>query len=86
LPTLGRNLVTQGKREPPYDEETSLELYLLGQPLAPPLRKVTLPVSEASAVLDSCRLYGVTGAALFPDYYGAARGAEDQMNTEPRLP
>jgi hypothetical protein len=82
----GRFTLLQGNREPPYEEEPSLDLYLVGQPLAPPLKQVTLPVSEASAALELCRLYGVTGAIVFPDYYGAARGAEDQMNSEPRLP
>ncbi len=73
-------------REPPYEEVQSLNGYLTGQSIPPPLVKVTLPVSEASAAQELCRLYGVTGATLFPDYYGAARAALDRLSTEPRLP
>ena len=73
-------------REPPYEEEQSLDGYMIGQSIPPPLVKVTLPISEASAAQELCRLYAVTGATLFPDYYGAARGAVDRLSTEPRLP
>ena len=74
-------LEQQGTRGAPFEGETSLDLYLAGQPLAPPLLKVTLPLTEASAALKLCSLYGVTGATLFPDYSGAARAAEDIMST-----
>ena len=50
-----------------------------------PLLKVTLPVSEAKQALALCELYGITGATLFPDFYGAVRGARDMMRTAWRL-
>jgi hypothetical protein len=71
-----------GLRGAPFEGETSLDLYFGRQSPSPPLLKVTLPVTEASAALELCSLYGVTGATLFPDYGGAARAAEDIMNTE----
>jgi hypothetical protein len=37
------------------------------------LGKVTLPVSEATKVIDLCERYGITAATLFPDFYGAAK-------------
>jgi hypothetical protein len=78
-------LEQQGIRGAPFEGETSLDLYLAGQPLPPPLLKVTLPVTEASAALKLCFLYGVTGATLFPDYSGAARATEDIMSTGMRV-
>jgi hypothetical protein len=78
-------LEQQGTRGGSFQGEISLDLYLAGQKLPPPLLKVTLPVTEASAALRLCSLYGVTGATMFPDYYGAVRAAEDVMNTEMRL-
>jgi hypothetical protein len=74
-------LEQQGVRGAPFEGETSLDLYLAAQPLPPPLLKVTLPVTEASAALKLCSLYGVTGATLFPDYSGAVRATEDIMST-----
>lgn len=78
-------LEQQGIRGAPFEGETSLDLYLAGQPLPPPLLKVTLPVTEASAALKLCSLYGVTGATLFPDYSGAARATEDIMRDAIRV-
>jgi hypothetical protein len=49
--------------------------------LHPPLLKVTLPLTETTAALKLCTLYGVTGATLSPDYGGAARATEDIMST-----
>ena len=37
------------------------------------LGKVTLPVSEATKVIDLCERNGITAATLFPDFYGAAK-------------
>jgi hypothetical protein len=73
----------EGGRGEPFAGETALDGYLLGldYPIPRPLMKVTLPVSEAKAALALCTLYGVTGATLFPDFYGAARGARDMMRT-----
>lgn len=78
-------LEQQGTRGAPFQGEISLDLYLAGQPLPPPLLKVTLPVTEASAALVLCSLYGVTGATLFPDYDGAVRATQDLMSTAMRL-
>jgi hypothetical protein len=44
-----------------------------------PLVKITLPIHEATAALALCDLYGITGATIYPDYYGAARAARDVM-------
>jgi hypothetical protein len=76
-------LEQEGGRGRPFDEETALDLYFANQTLLPPLRKITLPISEARSVLDLCALYGVTGATLFPDYYGAAQASDDVLSTTP---
>jgi FRG domain len=78
-------LEQQGIRGAPFEGGTSLDLYMVGQPLPPPLLKVTLPITEASAALKLCSLHGVTGATLFPDYSGAARAAEDIMRNAIRV-
>jgi hypothetical protein len=77
-------LLTQtGGRGTPFKGEIGLDLYFAAQSLPPPLKKVTLPIAEAPAALSLCSLYGVTGATLFPDYYGAARATEDALSTPP---
>lgn len=77
-------LLTQnGDRSRPFEGETALDLYFAGQSLPPPLKKITLPISEAAKAFKLCALYGVTGATLFPDYYGAARATDDELSTEP---
>lgn len=43
------------------------------------LAKITLPVSEAPKVIDLCERYGITGATLYPDFYGAARATLDNL-------
>ena len=77
----------EGGRGAPFIGEIALDKYLAGVTyLSPrPIMKITLPVSEAKAALALCGLYGVTGATLFPDFYGAARGAQDIMRTAWRL-
>lgn len=76
-------LIQEGGRGTPFRGEMALDLYFAAQSLPPPLKKVTLPISEAPAALNLCSLYGVTGATLFPDYYGAARATEDALSTTP---
>lgn len=71
----------QGVRGEAFEGDISLDQYFLNQNLPVPLMKVTLPVAEAKAALGLCGLYGITGATIFPDFYGAARGAKDLMNT-----
>lgn len=77
-------LQQQGIRGAPFEGEKSLDLYFIALPLPPPLKKVTLPISEAPAALKLCSLYGVTGATMFPDYGGATRATEDVLSTPPR--
>ena len=57
----------------------ALDRFFIDEPPFPPteLKKVTLPISEAPALFNLCRLYGITGATLFPSYYGAALAALD---------
>jgi hypothetical protein len=76
-------LTQKGGRGTPFKGEMALDLYFAAQSLPPPLKKVTLPIAEAPAALSLCSLYGVTGATLFPDYYGAARATEDALSTTP---
>lgn len=43
------------------------------------LLKITLPVQEGPKIIDLCERYGVTGATLYPDFYGAARATRDSL-------
>ncbi len=76
-------LTQKGGRGRPLEGEITLDLYLVAQQLPPPLKKVTLPISEAPAALNLCFLYGVTGAIMFPDYGGATRATKDELSTPP---
>jgi hypothetical protein len=76
-------LTQKGGRGRPFEGEIALDLYLIAQPLPLPIKKVTLPISEAPAALKLCSLYGVTGAIMFPDYGGATRATEDELSTTP---
>ena len=76
-------LTQKGGRGRPFEGEIVLDLYLVARPLPLPLKKVTLPISEAPAALKLCYLYGLTGAIMFPDYGGAARATEDELSTQP---
>jgi len=76
-------LTQKGSGRRPFEGEIALDLYLLAQPLPLPLKKVTLPISEAPDALKLCGLYGVTGAIMFPDYGGATRATEDELSTPP---
>ena len=76
-------LAQKGGRARPLEGEIALDLYFIAQPLPPPLKKVTLPITEAPAALKLCYLYGVTGATMFPDYGGATRATEDALSTPP---
>jgi len=53
------------------EEQPRPELFLL---------KVTAPVTEAVDILDLCKKYGVTAATIYPDTYGAAKAAMDEVN------
>lgn len=76
-------LTQKGGRGRPFEGEAALNLYFAAQSLPPPLKKITLPIAEAPAALQLCALYGVTGATLFPDYYGASRATEDVLSSRP---
>ncbi len=76
-------LTQKGGRAKLFEGETALDAYFAAQPGVAPLKKITLPISEASNALKLCSLYGVTGATLFPDYYGATRATEDALSTRP---
>lgn len=41
------------------------------------LLKITLPVFEVPALLDSCKMLGVEASTLFPGHEGVARGVRD---------
>lgn len=41
------------------------------------LMKITLPVHQVPALLDSCKLLGIEASTLFPGYEGVARGVRD---------
>jgi hypothetical protein len=56
-----------------------LDEYFANQPECP-LAKVTLPLNEAPAVIELCAKYGVTSATMYPDYYGAAKAALDDLH------
>ena len=76
-------LKQHGARATAFVGEICLDAYLRQHPLPAPLKKVTLPISEAPKALELCRKYGVTGATLFPDYYGATRATLDNLDTTP---
>lgn len=76
-------LKQKGARARAFEGEIRLDVYFREHPLEAPLKKITLPMSEAPKALDLCRKYGLTGATLFPDYYGATRAAEDDLDTMP---
>jgi len=65
-----------GHRGHQFEGPTNLDDYLSQQPKCP-LKKVTLSIKAASDVIQLCEAYGVTGASLFPDYYGAVKSAKD---------
>ncbi|WP_284948028.1 FRG domain-containing protein [Acidisoma cladoniae] len=73
----------EGVRGKQFMGETSVDSYFTNEntSLPIPLVKVTLPVSQAANALALCSLYGLTGATMFPDFYGAARAASDDMAT-----
>lgn len=60
----------------------SLDAYVEEKAISDCLVKLTIPVSEAHFLLGFCRMYGVTGSIIYPDLYGAARSAIDQVNIE----
>lgn len=72
-------LAQEGYRAKQSEGPVALDLCFAARQLPPPLKKVTLPICEAPAALKLCELYGVTGATMFPDYYGAARATEDEI-------
>jgi len=72
-------LTQKGGRAKRFEGEMALDSYFASQALPAPLKKITLPITEAPAARKLCSLYGVTGATLFPDYSGAARATKDEL-------
>jgi len=68
----------QGGRGRPFEGTMMIDEYFLNQPVCP-LIKVTAPMAEAPAVISLCAKYGITGASVYPDYYGAAQAAMDDL-------
>ncbi len=65
----------------PLEGTTFLDEYLSAQhPSA--LVRVTVPVAEAPEVIRLCETYHVTGATIFPEYYGAVRASMDNWRQE----
>ena len=70
----------KGVRGQPFQDTLFLDDYMTNKNWSEQrLVKVTLPVYEAPEVLNLCKLHGITNSSLFPDYYGAARAALDDM-------
>lgn len=46
-----------------------------------PLWKITLPIKYSVEILELCKLYGISGATLFPNYNGVSRSVSDYINT-----
>lgn len=69
----------KGNRGQGFQGTALLDEYFMNQATCP-LAKVTLPLEDAPYVIDLCAKYGVTAATMFPDYYGAARGALDGLH------
>jgi hypothetical protein len=68
----------KGVRGSVFEGTPVLDEYLLKQSECP-LVKVTLPAEQAPLVLMLCDKYGINGATVFPDYYGAARATLDDL-------
>ena len=61
------------------DFEQSLEEELERINSADRLRRITVPASATTELLDYCDSLGINAATLFPGYNGAARGVVDHM-------
>lgn len=74
------------KRAQPFEGTHLLDLHILSKfnegalGTTPPLLKVSVPVSEAAGILALCKKYGITAATIYPDLYGAATAALDEVN------
>lgn len=68
----------KGVRGKAFEGTPVLDEYL-SQHSECPLVKVTLPAEKARSVLMLCDKYGINGATVFPDYYGAARATMDDL-------
>jgi hypothetical protein len=47
-----------------------------------PLVKMTLPIDQATALLNFCSRLGVDGSTLFPGFHGVAKSVRDWANVE----
>ena len=73
--TLLRQRYTRGK---PFEGPHCLNHYIESSK-SQDLAKITLPAQEAPKIIDLCERHGVTGATLFPDFYGAAKATRDNL-------
>jgi hypothetical protein len=71
-------LLQEYARGQPFKEPHCLEDYAVSCE-SHNLAKITLPILEAPKVIDLCERYGVTAAALYPDFYGAAKATLDSL-------
>jgi len=69
----------QGIRGQAFQGTVLLDEYFMSQPECP-LAKVTLPLAQAPALMELCAKYSITAATMFPDYYGAAKAANDELH------
>lgn len=70
----------KAERLKPYEGTNNLEEYIAKNHNANEyLKKVTVPMSECTAILKLCELYGVSAATIYPDAYGAAKAAVDNV-------
>lgn len=72
----------KGVRGQAFEGTPVLDEYL-SQQVECPLAKVTLPADKAPLALTLCDKYGINGATVFPDYYGAARATLDDFYSGP---
>lgn len=64
----------------PFEGTCDLEKYIAPQHNANDiLKKVTVPMNQSIRLLELCELYGVSAATIFPDAYGAAKAAVDNV-------
>lgn len=73
--TLLRQTGLRGKA---FEGTSMLDEYFSQQSECP-LVKVTLPAEKARLVLTLCDKYGINGATVFHDYYGATRATMDDL-------
>ena len=72
-------LLQEYARGQPFKEPHCLEDYAVSCESHRPSKDYFDPILEAPKVIDLCERYGVTAAALYPDFYGAAKATLDSL-------